>query len=188
MKRRANIPELYWKVGLDKIPGGMSHRKEVFDYVSTMHETERTGQGLILIGRHGSGKSAIACCLLVEALMRGPVRCYYVAASDVPSLVIDQPRTPSGESVWELVCGRAQFLVIDDLGDERTTDWKSAAFTRVINARRGAMRPTFITANIALETEKETGLFDLLPRLKQLGPDAHKVLVTDHRLQWRTGH
>ena len=187
MKRRANIPELYWKSRLDLIPPTMSHYKPIHDYVATMHETEKTGQGLILTGRHGSGKSSIACCLLMEAMLRGPVRCYYVSAADVPSLVIDKPVTASGESVWELVTGRAQFLVIDDLGDERTTDWKSSAFTRVFNSRRGAMRSTFITTNCKLEAEDREGVFDLFPRLKQLGPDAHRVLPTDDRLQWRTG-
>jgi len=187
MKRRANIPELYWKAALDLIPPSMSHYKPVHDYVATMHKTEKDGQGLLFTGRHGSGKTAIACCLLVEAMLRGPARCYYIAASEVSSVPIDRPLTPSGEPVWDLLMGRAQFLVIDDLGDERTTDWKSNAFARVLNARRGALRPTFITTNCELETDEGDGLFDMLPRLKQLGPDAHRVVRTDDNLQWRTG-
>lgn len=187
MKRRANIPELFWPTTIGKIPDTARHKKAVLDYVATMHETETKGLGLILAGAYGSGKSALACCLLMEAMRRGPVRCYYVPAADIPSMAIEKPMSPSGESVWELLCGRAQFLVIDDMGDGRATDWTSNSFTRVLNARRNNIRPTYITTNKSLEgSEQNPGLFNLIPRLKQLGGSAYEILMTDDRLQWRS--
>lgn len=188
MKRRANIPELFWKVSLDAIPDKLTHKQVVLDYISTMHESETKGLGIILVGRYGTGKSALGAILLMQAMLRSTARCYFVEASDIPGIAIEKPQTSSGESVWELLTGRAQFLVINDLGDGQRSNWSSNAFTRVINARHNALRPTYITTNLALRDEQPSfGLLDLIPRLGQLGGDAYQVIETDPRGKWRKG-
>jgi DNA replication protein DnaC len=170
----ANIDLRYAEGSLDLISDDAWHKQAVLDYYRNMHVLEKSGIGLIISGSVGTGKSTIGCQLLMRAMLSGPVRCYYVDAAEIPSIAIDKPVTEEGESVWALLRGDAHFLVIDDLGNDKSTDWKDTVFRRVLNGRYGKCVPTIITTNLEREA-----LFRLVIRLKELFCDAYKWITVD---------
>ena len=48
----------------------------------------------------------------------------------------------------------AEFLVIDDFGTERTTDWAGEKFYQIVNKRYMNKKVTFYTSNFDLKTLK----------------------------------
>lgn len=175
LKRReleyANISPRYADGSLDLIPDEAPHRQAVLAYARELPKLERRGVGLVLSGPVGTGKSTIACQLLIRALLSSHARCYYVEATEIPSIAIERPDTDDGESVWGLLRGQAQLLVIDDLGTDRSTNWTDVSFRRVLNGRYGRQVVTIITTNL----DKD----DLLERVTRLGevfPDAYRWL------------
>lgn len=165
----SNIPFRYANGSLDLIADEAPHKEQVLAFARAMHETEKGGLGLVLSGDVGTGKSTIACQLLIWVLIRSAARCYYVESTEIPSLAIEKPRTDDGESVWELLRGMAQLLVIDDLGNDKNTDWGGTVFRRVLNGRYGHKMPTIITTNLSRDE-----LFERVPRLSELFGDAYE--------------
>ncbi len=56
---------------------------------------------------------------------------------------------------WDMAC-QERFVVLDDLGAERPTDWAIEQTFVLVNSRYEAMRPTVITSNLSLEDLAET--------------------------------
>jgi DNA replication protein DnaC len=57
----------------------------------------------------------------------------------------------SAQEVLDMYCN-AGFLVLDDLGAERTTDWAMSMLYLLINRRYEGLKPTVFTCNMDLDT------------------------------------
>lgn len=168
----ANIATRYAEATLDEIPDVAEHKAPMLAFARSMHRTEARGIGLVISGPVGTGKSTIACGLLIRAMLSSPASCWYVDAAEIPSIAIDRPVTDEGESVWGLLRGGAQFLVIDDLGNDNGTKWNDTSFRRVLNARYGKKLPTYITTNLDREH-----LFKRVSRLGELFGDSYEWIL-----------
>lgn len=103
------------------------------------------GNGLLLQGAFGSGKTYAACAVLLSKVDSTTVR--FVLMDD---LLRECKATFNGYDTEEAVVGRyanAGVLCIDDLGKERLTEWSLPILFSIINRRYERGKPTIITTN-----------------------------------------
>ena len=114
-------------------------------------------------------------------MARSPALVYFELAANVDHYAMNRGSCDSGgQSIWRLLTRDAQFLVLDDLGMERDTDWTSRWIEVVLTERYHRLLPTVVTTN--LEREK---LIERVPRLAQLEKDEYTTMVFDD-VGWRS--
>jgi len=108
-------------------------------------------------GPVGSGKTLLAACMLLEAK-----RHRFLEATSGDMLFITVPEflnmikatyddPEENEQAVLNKFSEADFLVLDDFGAERTTDWAMSMLYLLINRRYEEMRTTVFTSNIDLQ-------------------------------------
>lgn len=109
------------------------------------------GNGLLLQGTFGSGKTYAACAVMLSRLGEGahgrPLTARFVTMDD---LLRECRATFNGYDTEEAVVDRyanAGVLCIDDLGKERLTEWSLPILFSIINRRYERSKPTIITTN-----------------------------------------
>lgn len=116
------------------------------------------GNGVILFGKQGSGKTTRAAGIIKGWLMSNNGKARFVTSAD---LLTEIGATYSGETTELSVIhkyGRCGLLVIDDLGKENPTDQTLTKLWQVIDMRYGALLPTVITTQHDLaELVRELG-------------------------------
>lgn len=116
------------------------------------------GNGVILFGKQGSGKTTRAAGILKGWLMGNDGKAQFVTSAD---LLTEIGATYSGNTTELSVIrkyGKCGLLVIDDLGKENPTDQTLTKLWQVIDTRYGAMLPTVITTQHDLsELVRELG-------------------------------
>jgi len=108
-------------------------------------------------GPAGSGKTTMAAQMYIEARKKFyfdklPGGCDFITVYDLLSNVrsaIDDP-TRDPDSALQAFAIR-QYLVLDDLGATRTTDWELSQIQILINIRYEQLLTTVITSNHSLE-------------------------------------
>ncbi len=113
-----------------------------------------------ITGAVGSGKTTLACKLLLdiaerEYLLNKPVL-GITAFWSVPTLLQDiracynsDDRGQEISLIDSLI--KTPWIVLDDLGAEKTTEWVLQTLYLVINSRYDAERGTIITSNLSLD-------------------------------------
>lgn len=116
------------------------------------------GNGVILFGKQGTGKTTKAAGILKGWLMENVGKAQFVTSAD---LLTEIGATYSGDGTELSVIrkyGKCGLLVIDDLGKENPTDQTLTKLWQVIDTRYGAMLPTVITTQHDLsELVRELG-------------------------------
>lgn len=128
-------------------------------YVDDWQNNRDKGEGLYFEGTCGTGKTHLAVAVAMTLINQGvPVIC-----KTSIDLLADIKRSYEYDSLTseEDVLSAymtADFLVIDDLGKEQTTEWSASILYRIINDRYENMLPTAITTNYNADdlTEKLT--------------------------------
>lgn len=133
----------------------------------------KNGQGLLLTGKSGTGKTHLACAV-ANALKEK----YWVQFAHVPTL-LEKLRTGSVD-LEPLV--NAQLLILDDIGSERESAWTIERLLIIVEGRLVHCRPTIYTTNYeAADLDKRLGM-RLASRI--LGHNVALVLHgPDYRLQ-----
>lgn len=115
-------------------------RGYVKNFLQIAEDARNDMRGLLLYGPPGTGKSWLAACI-ANALM----------AQNVPTLFLSVPRLLSGsvETIAETleILGRAKLLVLDDLGAERATEYRTEQVFNVVEARLNIGKPLIVTTN-----------------------------------------
>lgn len=126
-------------------------------------------RGLLLIGANGVGKTHLAVAVLKDAIRRKGARGYFYEAPELLKLVrdsYDASRSQGELEVLEPVL-RSDLLVLDDLGEERTSEWVQETLGHIINVRYSENRPTIFTTNLVDSpdsTHPKSFIFKLGPR------------------------
>lgn len=130
------------------------------DYVARYEALASEGRGINFIGEIGSGKTHLSGAILQELISRKHIPGAIVY---VPKL-LDKIRSsyggftefpPSGkkrrttDDVMNLV-STIDFLILDDLGAEKTSPWVLERLTMVVNDRYERLLPTIVTSNLGL--------------------------------------
>ena len=149
-------------------------------YVERFDEMKKRGQGLLLFGEVGTGKTFISACIANALIDEGH-----------PCLVTNFVRlvnTLSGmfEGKQEYIDNLNNFdlLVIDDLASERDTEYMGEIVQNIIDSRYRAGLPLIITTNLTADELKNPAeirkkriysrLFEMCYPLEVKGKDRRK--------------
>lgn len=140
-----NVPSHYKDASLTKVP------KAVKEAVIALMAHKR---GLYIYGGVGTGKTYIVWAIVNRLKEKHPdwfhfdpvLRIYN--STDLLERIRSTYDNRFDEFVDELLNYRG-VLIIDDIGAERTTEWTTEQFYRLINRRYERDLPTFFTSNLA---------------------------------------
>ena len=147
----------------------------------------RTGGSLFLTGATGSGKTLYSINVLLASLRLtfikqfGPRVHKFITVTNLleeikKSFDEDSETDPIG------FYSEVDFLVLDDLGVEKITDWSLEKLYQIINHRYEFLKPTVFTSNLDLK-ELSDKLGDRIPsRINQISM-IKKFKETDYRLK-----
>ncbi|GAC1558223.1 MAG: hypothetical protein NVS2B7_33300 [Herpetosiphon sp.] len=121
--------------------------------VQSYGRDSRQKKWLVLMGKHGVGKTHLAAAVANERLERGQPTLFIVT----PDLLDALRASFSGEggSSYDKVFYEVRatpFLILDDFGAESATAWAKEKLYQILNYRYNAQLPTLITTNQLLDT------------------------------------
>lgn len=167
--RFAAIPEAYKNVRLTDLKLNMYKKQEsrnVFKsvagnikwYLDNLYKNIEQGKGIYLWSEtKGSGKTMVAAALANELINEHHRYVKFATSLDIlDEIRATYSRKDSEESESKLLKDlvTSEFLVIDDFGTERATDWAGEKFYQIVNRRYTNNKVTFYTSNYDLRTLK----------------------------------
>lgn len=162
--RRSELPSMYGEFGFETFDSSVSEAaRDALSACRSYAEEYRArayrGEGLVIHGAVGTGKSHLAVSLMREIMKLHGTPALFVT---VPSLLeterssYDQDSAPVVGGV--VTAQAADLLILDDLGAERMTEWAKEKMFVLINHRYAQGMPTVITTNDgAYETKERIG-------------------------------
>ena len=164
----ASIPVNYQNVALTDMRTSYYSKqdsKDVFKatmglvkwYLENLEENIESGKGIYFWSEtKGSGKTMLATAIANELIHKYKKMIKFATSLDI----LDEIRATYGDDsevtesklLSDLV--NTDFLVIDDFGTERKTDWAGEKFYQIVNNRYINKKVTFYTSNCNLRTLK----------------------------------
>lgn len=133
------------------------------------------GKGVFFLGKVGRGKTHLA-----GAIARYVIENYYVPVifrSYSEMLDKIKQNFDGDKKEVERLCN-APLLIIDDLGQEKWTEWNHEVLFRIINSRYETKSPIVVTSNLSpMELRENVGeavfsrLYEMTDRVKVAGKD-----------------
>lgn len=127
------------------------HKRVIDAFVERFEEWEKQGKGLYIYSKtKGSGKSFLASCICNELMTTRAIRTRYVNAADL----IELSRSGDKAAVEEYkrnpmkLLYECKFLVIDDLGQRKYSEWLEDILYKLMDERMTNARVTVITSNV----------------------------------------
>jgi len=146
---RMRIPRRFWDVRFDQVPNDV--RKDVGSYCRRLDEHLDRGDGLLLWGKNGVGKTSVAVLIALEVRRRG-ASVFFVTAEGLRHAVLNKE---SFDDEWSIIdrARSVDFLVLDDLGKEHPgeTGFTEKLFENLVRERTASRRTTIVTTNIPLK-------------------------------------
>jgi len=138
------------------------------DFAKNFKQKQETGEGILLYGGSGNGKTHLVVAIVREVVKQGYSAIFQPAAE--LQYRLNATYNDNGESEAEIMNGliESNLTVIDDLGKGKWSEKVEERFYVILDGRYREMRPTVITTNLKLsELEKYVGnaVFD---RLKEM--------------------
>jgi len=135
---RAGVSKRYLGCSLDNYKGKVPERRPAF-----------------ITGPPGIGKTHLAVAYLREDLLaHGEEHCRFIRTVDLLKAIRDSFDDRSGDSEKRLLDyygARVPFLVLDDLGAEKVSDFVLQTLYDLLDRRYGECLETLITSNLTLE-------------------------------------
>ena len=149
--RRAGFPEAKmteWTFANDDL-SNEKITKAAQRYVDKFSELRKSGKGLLLYGKTGTGKTYAACEIANALIDKG-----YPAIVVNFSRVLNTLQGTFEKQEYIDSFGNYQLLVIDDLGIERDTAYAKEQVYQIIDNRYRSGLPMIITTNLTMEKIK----------------------------------
>jgi DNA replication protein DnaC len=146
---QAGVPPKYIPCSFDNFKTGRSFEKAFNlckDYAGD------PSSSLFIYGSYGTGKTHMAVAIARELLLQGRK----VVFTSVPRLLFEirkafQEDTRETEAVYVEKYSSCEFLVLDDFGLEKATEWARQTMDYIIYQRDNLLKPVVITSNLSLD-------------------------------------
>ena len=151
LMREARIPQRYLRCELSTFDHDMDSQREAYRRATTFVDAfPVVDRGLLLYGPNGVGKTHLAVGILKAAIRDKGARGYFFETRELLKLVRDTYNRSVEETEMDVLAPvlKADLLVLDDLGAERTSDWVQETLGLVVNTRYSERRPTIFTTNL----------------------------------------
>ena len=130
-------------------PSASRARMKVDEYLDNWEENREAGRGIYFCGDVGVGKTHLAVAVMNEVIQRKRVPSLFVTVPELLDNLRGAYNDPGRDlDEWMAAVQNADFLVLDDLGSERATDWVRERIFVVVNHRYREALPTIFTSNI----------------------------------------
>lgn len=120
-------------------------------YVENFADMKKSGKGLILWGKCGTGKT-YAACEVANALIDGGYNVFVTSFSRIVNVLQE---SFEGRQKYINDLNRYHLIVIDDLGVERQTPYMQETVFNIIDSRYRAGLPMIITTNMDISELKK---------------------------------
>lgn len=145
----AGVPPRFRSFTLETYPGP----QEFVQVVSAM--IARGQYSAYLYGEYGSGKTGLAVSMLRERIRREYASGYFVTVPDLLARIRQTYSREDGadETEGELMrrVRSTPYLILDDIGAERASDWVRERLFTILNWRHGQQLDTLFTSNLTLD-------------------------------------
>jgi len=122
------------------------------DLISKVLKNQNQRKGLFLYGPPGSGKTHLVCAITNKIITENLGSVKFIQTID---LLLEIKRAFNSQEITELDIiekyTSATYLVLDDIGVEKRSDWTFTVFYKIINDRYISNLPTIITSNCSLD-------------------------------------
>lgn len=122
-------------------------------YVENFPELRKTGQGLLLYGKVGTGKTFAAAEVANALIDKG----YSVFMTNFARIANTVSGKYSGKQEYYDRLNNCDLLIIDDLATERKTEYMQEIVHNVVDSRYRAGLPMIITTNLTNDELKNAG-------------------------------
>lgn len=161
LRRESNLPERlkhYSLINYKQVtPNARRGLGVALGYFETFPERSSRGEGLYFVGGPGTGKTHLAVGLMNMVMTKFSTPCLFGSVPEILDKLrnsYDLEGYPDALDMYK----NAPFLILDDLGAERATEWVRERMFLIINARYISNLPTIITSNIgASEVRSQLG-------------------------------
>ncbi|WP_254068872.1 ATP-binding protein [Streptomyces sp. TM32] len=146
-----------------------------------------TAGALLLTGLTGTGKTHQAYGALRRIAAGGPDRYELIAVNSADMYGNLRPSQVMGAAERELrKLSEVQYLLLDDLGTAKTSEWTEEVTYRLINYRYNHCLPTIITSNLPARDANGPDLTDFVgarvaSRLAEMVTSLVPMIGTDRR-------
>lgn len=150
MLGRAAIPERFIGRSFDNFKAATDAQRHALttlrDYAERFERNRKGGQGLILSGKPGTGKSHLAGAVLQALLGRDVL---YATCLDLIRMVRETWRKDSSRSEREVLAylGNLDLLVIDEMGVQYGTEGEQTILFDVLDMRYRSVKPSILLTN-----------------------------------------
>ncbi|MBM3781495.1 MAG: AAA family ATPase [Acidobacteria bacterium] len=147
----ARIPQRYSRCELSTFEHDTDSQRDAFRRASTfVQQFPSVDRGLLLYGPNGVGKTHLAVGILKAVMRTRGARGFFFETRELLKLVRDTYNRSVAETEMDVLGPvlKADVLVLDDLGAERTSDWVQETLGLVVNTRYNERRPTIFTSNL----------------------------------------
>ncbi|MBW2647105.1 MAG: ATP-binding protein, partial [Deltaproteobacteria bacterium] len=167
-----NIPRKYIHCAFEGFQGNDKLIKTCQEY---------RGGGLVLSGNTGCGKTFLSIAFLREYVKRGKAKPWFVTVPDLLLEIRSSFRDEADRSEADIVdeYSTIPFLVLDDLGSEKTTEFTITTLYIILDRRDREMLDTIITTNLTLAEISEKLSARIASRLA--GMRNIKINMPDYR-------
>lgn len=139
------LPKRFWKSSFSEVDSSL--QPIIQGYIEKLDDHLDNGDGLMLWGVNGTGKTSAAVVVAKEVRRTG-ASVLYITAERLRQSVLEKEEFTEGQLLIDRA-RRVEFLLLDDLGKEHSgqTSFSERLFEDLLRERSSQRRTTFITTN-----------------------------------------
>ena len=152
-------------------------------------ENHQEGDGLFLHGLNGTGKTHLAVAVMRELCLKGELN-WYFTKSPCLLMTIREAFKKTASSSESILIDRFvdyDYLIIDELGIEKVSDWTLQTLYLIIDGRSDRLKPTIITSNFSLQGIEDEVDPRLSSRIAGMSKELLELTCDDWRLRKNEG-
>jgi DNA replication protein DnaC len=181
----ANIPKRYQHCTIGNFTAYNESLERAAAYARTVAETfPAAARGLFLEGQPGVGKTHLAVATLKQVIQTTGARGLFYDTRDLLRVIRStyDPSIRTTELDILRPVMKADLLVLDDLGAEKTSEWVEETMNLIVNTRYNERRLTVFTSNYADipdDTDPNSLLFRIGHRMRSRLHEMCEFVVMD---------